>query len=190
MTPWPKTCVENWRKVMSDRATLPWALRWPRAGYIDDLFPPGYSDAQQDGVASHMDRLVAMAADGVKVPLEPGCWRRFGTYTVHRCLRRFDVKRKSKLPIYVHAINDAMYQLGLPLAPHTFVHPPETISDGTLQRLIDSHAYVMSTLSVYDVQRFCLRRMNFPIRKDSSRFRLSKWKPCGIRRCSDAIWST
>lgn len=128
-----------------------------RGGYIDDLFPPGYSDAQQDGVASHMDRLVAMAADGVKVPLEPGMLAPI--WNVHSPQMLATIRReaeKRKLPIYVHAINDAMYQLGLPLAPHTFVHPPETISDGTLQRLIDSHAYVMSTLSVYDVQRFLL----------------------------------
>lgn len=128
-----------------------------RDGYIDDLFPPGFSDSEQDRIGAHMDRLVAMAADGVKLPLEPGMLAPI--WKVHSPQMLATIKREADqrhLPIFVHAITDKMYKLALDLPPHTFVHPPETISDDTLKRLIDSHAYVMTTLAVYDVQRLLL----------------------------------
>lgn len=128
-----------------------------RAGYIDDLFPPGFSDGDTDRLGSHLDKLVNMGASGVKVPLEPGMLAPI--WKVHSPKMREEIRRQAaerKLPIYVHAISDAMYRLGLELSPHAFVHPPETIEEPTLKRLMDAHIFVMSTLAVYDTQRFLL----------------------------------
>jgi imidazolonepropionase-like amidohydrolase len=125
-----------------------------RDGYVADLFPPGFSEADANEVAAHLDRLVAMKADGVKVPLEPGMlapiWNVHGS-SVLGAIRAGAAERH--LPIYVHALSERMYELGLGLAPHAFVHPPETIEPATLARLVESKAYVMTTLAVYDLQR-------------------------------------
>jgi hypothetical protein len=129
-----------------------------RDGYVADLFPPGFTEADAGQVAGHLDRLVAMKADGVKVPLEPGMlapiWNVHGS-AVLDAIRTGAAERR--LPIYVHAISGKMYELGLGLAPHAFVHPPETIEAATLERLVESKAYVVTTLAVYDVQRYLSR---------------------------------
>jgi cytosine/adenosine deaminase-related metal-dependent hydrolase len=129
-----------------------------RDGYVADLFPPGFSETDADQVAGHLDRLVAMKADGVKVPLEPGMlapiWNVHGAGMLD-AIRTGAAERN--LPIYVHAISQKMYELGLGLSPHAFVHPPETIEPATLQRLVDSKAWVMTTLAIYDVQRDLLK---------------------------------
>ncbi len=129
-----------------------------RDGYVADLFPPGFSDADAGLVAGHLDRLVAMKADGVKVPLEPGMlapiWNVLGGGVLD-AIRTGAAERR--LPIYVHALSEAMYELGLDLSPHAFVHPPETIEASTLQRLANSKTYVVTTLSAYDVQRDLMR---------------------------------
>jgi hypothetical protein len=126
-----------------------------RDGYVADLFPPGFSDADAGRVAGHLDLLVAMKADGVKVPLEPGMLAPI--WNVHSpgildAIRTGAGERR--LPIYVHAISQKMYELGLGLSPRAFVHPPETVDTATLKRLVDSKAYVVTTLAVYDVQRY------------------------------------
>ncbi len=133
-----------------------------RDGYIDDLFPPGFSDGDEALLSSHLDKLVRIGARGVKVPVEPGMLAPI--WKVHSPKMREAIRlgaAERKLPIYVHAINDPMYRLGLELSPHAFVHPPETIEEQTLKRILDGHVYVMSTLSVYDVQRLLLQSEEF-----------------------------
>jgi imidazolonepropionase-like amidohydrolase len=125
-----------------------------RDGYVADLFPPGFSDADAGRVAQHLDRLVAMKADGVKVPLEPGLlapiWNVLGR-GVLEAIRTGAAQRK--LPVYVHAMTEEMYELGLTLEPHAFVHPPQTLSEAMLRRLAATKPYVMTTLAAYDVPR-------------------------------------
>lgn len=125
-----------------------------RDGYVEDLFPPGFVDADRERLGRHLDGLVALGAVGVKVPLEPGVLAPI--WNVHSPQLLAEIQQQAaprKLPLYVHAMSEAMYERALPMAPHAFVHAPPSVSDATLRRLLDTHAYVMSTLSIYDVQR-------------------------------------
>jgi imidazolonepropionase-like amidohydrolase len=127
-----------------------------RDGYVADLFPPGFSDADAAAgrVGQHLDRLTAMEADGVKVPLEPGMlapiWDVLGD-GVLEAIHAGAAARK--LPVYVHAMSEEMYARGLRLSPHAFVHPPQTLSPQMLALLAQARPYVMTTLAAFDVQR-------------------------------------
>lgn len=126
-----------------------------RGGYVAALFPPGIDEP--GGVGPHLDRLVAMHADGVKVPLERGML--FDIWNIHSPKILDEIRRGAEarhLPIYVHAMNEEMFRLGLTLSPHAFMHRPETISDVTLQALVAAHPFVVSTAAVFDVERTLL----------------------------------
>lgn len=125
-----------------------------RDGYVEDLFPPGYADVDQDRIGAHLDRLSALSAQGVKVPLEPGMLAPI--WNVHSQAMLDTIRKEAqarRLPIYVHAMSQRTYALGLRLSPHAFVHLPETLDPETLGRLVASRAYVMTTLAAYDGQR-------------------------------------
>jgi imidazolonepropionase-like amidohydrolase len=95
-----------------------------------------------------------MHADGVKVELERGMvfpvWKVLSEDLLNEIRRGADARH---LPIYVHAMNDEMYRQGLRRAPRAFVHRPETISDSTLQALVASRSFVVSTAAVFDIER-------------------------------------
>lgn len=125
-----------------------------RDGYVADLFPPGFGPGEAARVEQHLDLLVRMGANGVKVPLEPGLLAPIWEVLDENVLAAIrDGASRRGLPLYVHALSKEMYAIGLRLAPRAFVHPPETLAPGMLEELVRSRAYVVTTLAAYDVQR-------------------------------------
>jgi imidazolonepropionase-like amidohydrolase len=127
-----------------------------KGGYVSDLFPPGLSHASE--VEPHLNKLVAMGAAGVKLPLEPGAFSdiwKTPSPTMMDAVQQG--ARRRGLPLYIHAMNEPMYLRGLTLRPHAFVHHADSLSDETLATLVASKAYVISTLAVWHMHRYFMQ---------------------------------
>jgi len=92
---------------------------------------------------------------GVKVPIEFG-FGPFKVWPVHPPELRSEIVAAAaarKLPIYVHGLSEEEQSIALDMHAHALVHAgfeQAAPSQGFLERLVASHAYVMTTLSIYD----------------------------------------
>lgn len=133
----------------------------PRGGYfgIPELTMETYKDNWRsiddvETLAAHFRASKPLNPVGVKVTVESGMGP-FDVWPLFDDGMMATIKQhaaEAELPVYVHSMSEKEYRHALKLSPHAFVHAgfgEETPSDGLIQAIKDSNAYVTTTLGPY-----------------------------------------
>lgn len=126
-------------------------------GYVADLFPNAVSE--MGGARAKIEALIASGAVGAKLPIEPGpivdIWNTPTSAWIKAMVEETSAHR---LPLYIHAMTNDAYTQALPLGAHAFLHHPATATDEVVAQTAASRAYVITTLSVWDVSRLLMNQ--------------------------------
>ncbi len=119
-------------------------------GYMEDLFPPGIAGPQD--IAPHVETLVQSQAVGIKLTVEPGMMSNIWNVHPTPLLAAASAAAGERgLRTYVHAMTQPTWEVALSLKPHALVHHPETADATLVAETRRSGAYVITTLSPWDV---------------------------------------
>jgi predicted amidohydrolase YtcJ len=122
----------------------------PTDGYVAVVIPTFPSASVPADLPPLFDTFTGLDPVGVKITMETGSL--YPIWPVHTPEMRAALVAESDrrgLPRYVHAMSEDMYEAGLDLKPHTFVHAPQSpLSDELLARVAASGAYVSPTMAI------------------------------------------
>jgi imidazolonepropionase-like amidohydrolase len=130
-------------------------------GYADDRpesYAFNFNARNADAVDVMIDQLVSAGTVGVKVKIEYG-FGPFNVWPVHSPEVRealVNAAAERNLPLYIHSMSEPEHHIALDMKPHALVHAGFFEGEPTtllLDRMRESGAYVVSTISVADAGR-------------------------------------